>query len=70
MATLPQWTAAQARQVFVESVLMAELGEQLATDPAFSALVQRVSQQLDSDAKLSARLDVLLKRVAAGEAIA
>jgi hypothetical protein len=34
-----------------------------------SALVQRVSQQLENDAQLSARLDVLLKRVAAGEAI-
>jgi hypothetical protein len=70
MSTLAQWNAAQARQRFVECVLVAELGEHLASDPAFSALVQRVSQQLENDAKLSARLDALLKRVVAGEAIA
>jgi hypothetical protein len=69
MATLAQWNATQARQMFVECVLVAELGEHLATDPTFGTLVQRVTQQLDNDAKLSARLDVLLKRVAAGEAI-
>jgi hypothetical protein len=50
--------------------LVAELGKQFATDSAFGTLVQRTTQQLENDAELSARLNVLLKHVAAGEAIA
>jgi hypothetical protein len=69
MPALAQWNATQARQMFVECVLVAELGEHLASDPAFGTLVQHVSQQLQNDAKLSARLDALLKRVAAEEAV-
>lgn len=70
MATLARWDATRARQLFVECVLMSELGEHLASDPAFVELVQRVSQQIESDAKLSMRLDALLKRVAQGELVA
>jgi hypothetical protein len=70
LATLAQWDASRARQLFVECALTVELGDELARDPAFANIVQRVSQQLDSDWKLSSRLDTLLKRVAAGEAVA
>jgi hypothetical protein len=70
LATLAQWDPSRARQLFVECALTAELGDELARDPAFANIVQRVSQQLESDWKLSSRLDSLLKRVAAGEAVA
>ena len=50
----------QLRQFFVESVLLSELGEGFAQDPAFGELVQIVSEQLASDPQLSARLEFLL----------
>lgn len=64
-ALVRPWNAKRAREVFVGQVLLHELGEQLATDPAFTDLIQRVSQQLDSDPRLSARLDELLRQLAA-----
>jgi hypothetical protein len=35
MAPLAQWNATQTRQMFVECVVVTELGEHLASDPAF-----------------------------------
>lgn len=60
------WNAQRAREVFVGQVLLHELGEHLATDPAFVDLIHRVSNQLGSDPRLSARLDELLRQLAAG----
>lgn len=59
------WNAQRAREVFVGRVLLHELGEHLSADPAFSDLIQRVSSQLGSDPRLSARLDELLLQLAA-----
>ena len=58
------WNAQRAREVFVGRVLLHELGEHLSADPAFSDLIQRVSTQLGSDPRLSARLDELLRGLA------
>lgn len=57
------WDAAIARTAFVESVVLDELGNHLAADPAFGSVVGRVSEQLANDPTLSAQLDQLLKRV-------
>lgn len=59
------WNAQRAREIFVGQVLLHELGEQLEADPAFAELIQRVSSQLGSDPRLSARLDDLLRKLAA-----
>src|SRR5687768_11788239 len=59
------WNAQRAREVFVRQVLLNELGEELAADPAFAELIQRVSSQLGVEPKLSARLDELLREIAA-----
>jgi hypothetical protein len=48
------------RELFVEAVLLAELGENLAQDPAFGEMVSRVTQHLHSDSVTGVRLDELL----------
>jgi hypothetical protein len=63
------WDTAQARTVFVESVLLSELGDDLANDSSFTQVVKNVSQQLGSDPKLSARLDLLLKQLSQGREV-
>jgi hypothetical protein len=65
-ALVRPWNAQRAREVFVGQVLLHELGEQLAADPDFADLTQRVSDQLGSDPRLGARLDELLRQLAAG----
>lgn len=51
----------RARDAFIETVLVAELGEGLVRDPAFSAVVARVSEQLGADPALAAQLQSLLE---------
>jgi hypothetical protein len=53
-----------AREVFVETVLTAELGEALMRDPAFSDLVKRVADHIGDDARLNGRLQALLQTIA------
>jgi hypothetical protein len=50
----------QARQTFVETVLLSQLGEDLARDPAFADVVARVSDQLLCDAQTRAQLANLI----------
>jgi hypothetical protein len=57
--------AARLRQAFVETVLLWELGEQLARDPEFAQMVSRVSEQLGSDAAVAQNLHGLLVKLAA-----
>lgn len=64
-ALVRPWNAQRAREIFVGQVLLHELGDQLAADPAFADMIQRVSSQLDDDPRLSARLDDLLRQIAA-----
>jgi hypothetical protein len=66
LATLQQWNGERARELFVEHILLMELGEDLALDPAFADLVQRVCSQLATEPGVGARLDELLQQVAAG----
>lgn len=64
LAALQQWNDDTARRVFVEHILLVELGEGLARDPGFGDLVQRVSAQLGSEPAVRARLDELLRELA------
>ena len=54
----------RAREVFVETILAAELGEHLLRDPAFTDMVKRVSDHIGADARLGSRLQVLLQALA------
>jgi len=56
---------ARLRQVFVETVLLWELGEQLARDAEFAEMVGRVSEQLGSEPVVAQNLHGLLLRLAA-----
>lgn len=67
LAALQEWNGERARELFVEQILLVELGEDLARDPAFVDLVQRVSVQLGSEPAVRARLDELLQAMAAGK---
>jgi hypothetical protein len=55
---------AHLRQAFVETVLLRELGDNLARDPQFGALVARVCEQLESQPAVSQSLHQLLARLA------
>jgi len=50
----------KARQAFVETVLLSQLGEDLAKDPAFADVVAKVSDQLLCDAQTRAQLTSLI----------
>jgi len=56
--------SARLRQAFVETVLLWELGEQLARDPEFAEMVSRVSEQLGSDPTVAQNLHGLLVKLA------
>jgi len=43
----------KAFKIFLESVLIAELGDALANDPAFYTMVDAVQQQMESDPELA-----------------
>ena len=47
----------KAFRVFLESVLLAELGEALINDPAFYQLVDQVQAQMQADADLARAMD-------------
>jgi len=54
----------RAREVFVETVLSAELGEHLLRDPAFTDMVKRVANHIATDGRLGSRLHSLLQALA------
>jgi len=56
---------ARLRRAFVETVLLRELGENLARDPEFGALVAQVCEQLESQPAVAQNLHELLVRLAA-----
>lgn len=47
----------KAFRVFLEAVLLSELGQHLANDPAFYQLVSDVQQQMQADPRLAAAID-------------
>jgi hypothetical protein len=49
--------------LLVETVLSSELGEQLAFDPAFPALKERVTSQLLADPELTEELAALANQL-------
>lgn len=55
----------RARRTFVETVLLWQLGDELARDPAFGELVAKVADQLQADGTLRARLSELIAALAA-----
>jgi hypothetical protein len=55
----------RARRTFVETVLLWQLGDELARDPAFGDLVVKVADQLQSDRELRSRLSDLIAVLAA-----
>lgn len=68
LATLTPWDAKRARELFVESTLLREFGTELASDPGFFDLIQRVSTHLSNEVGLSETLDRLLRELAFGPA--
>lgn len=54
---------ARLRQAFVETVLLRELGENLARDPQFGTLVARVCDQLEAQPTVAQSLHQLLVRL-------
>jgi len=55
----------RARRTFVETVLLHQLGDELARDPAFADLVGKVTDQLHADRELRSRLAELIAAIAA-----
>src|SRR3954469_4193663 len=53
-----------AREVFVETVLTAELGEGLSRDPGFTDMVKRLAEHMGADERLGGRLHSLLRSLA------
>jgi hypothetical protein len=46
----------KAFKIFLESVLIAELGEELVNDPAFYAMVEEIQKQMEADPELAASM--------------
>jgi hypothetical protein len=65
VGALKTWDTAQARTLFVESVLLTEIGDNLQSDSSFDVIVNSVCQQLGNDPTLSRRLDELLREISA-----
>ena len=59
------WNRQRAREVFVEQMLLRELGPDIANDAAFVELVDRVSALIGEQQGISDRLDQLLRELAA-----
>ena len=62
----------KALRIFLETVLVSELGQQLVNDPAFGAMVDHVQAQMEGDATLAEAAreaaQLLLKNADAGSA--
>lgn len=46
----------KAIRIFLESVLLAELGAELANDPAFAGMVDQIQQRMQSDPQVAAAM--------------
>lgn len=66
LAAMQSWNPRRSREIFVKHVLLSELGENLELDPAFSDLVEKVADQIDSATGLRERLDQVLQDLARG----
>ena len=55
----------RARRTFVETVLLWQLGDELARDPGFNDLVLKVADELQANRELRSRLSELIAALAA-----
>lgn len=53
----------KAFQIFLESILIANFGEQLINDPAFYQLVDRIQTSMESDAELRQLIDAAISHL-------
>jgi hypothetical protein len=67
LAAMGTWDPQRARELFVECALTAELGEDLANDPALTELSRRVETYLSHEPRITARLDELLRELVSTE---
>jgi hypothetical protein len=51
----------RGQQVFLESVLVWEFGDQITTDPAFGSLTARIQQAIEQEPVMSAQFGDLLE---------
>ena len=51
----------RGQQIFLESVLVWEFGDQITTDPAFSGLTARIQQAMEQEPAMSAQFGDLLE---------
>jgi hypothetical protein len=58
--------ARKAFRIFLESVLLAELGDALINDPAFYRLVDQVQGQMEADPRLRAEIERAAQALLAG----
>jgi hypothetical protein len=63
LASIDSQDTKQMRDAFVETVLIWELGDPLASDPGLADVVARVSEQLATDAGVVRRLEELLLQI-------
>jgi hypothetical protein len=60
LAAIGTLDSERARLTFVETILLFQLGEQLARDPAFSDVVTTVADQLQADEQVRGQLTKLI----------
>lgn len=65
LAALRTEGSEDASHTFVETVLLFQLGEELARDPSFVDVVTKVSRQLQADAQIRAKLTQLIEHLRA-----
>ena len=58
-----RWDEVRARRIFVEAVLTAEFGDELAGDAAFADVIADVSRSMESDPVMNEKLQALLKQM-------
>jgi hypothetical protein len=69
LRALQDWDASRAREMFVEDVLLSELGGELVRDPKFAEIVKRVSDHLGNEPAVSARLNDVLRDLIAAKQV-
>ncbi|MDK2125892.1 hypothetical protein [Parachitinimonas caeni] len=55
----------KAFRVFLESLLLTELGEELINDPEFHLLVDRVQQQMEANGQVASQIDLAIRHLLA-----
>jgi hypothetical protein len=69
LTSTPTWDKDNARAIFIETILISELGEDLVRDPAFGDMVRKLSDQMTTNPSLCTRLDQLLKELSSNSSL-